>query len=74
MKIVRMKYSRSPWRLVDSRGTEIYWRRPFKHSDLGETVVDEPICGETKTECISNALHALELLMLRDQGTTLESA
>jgi hypothetical protein len=65
MKIVKASYSRKAWRLVDSEGAEIYWLRPMDHPDLGATYVNEPICGDTKAECLDKVLQAFELLMIR---------
>lgn len=69
MRIERRPYSRSPWRLVTSDGKEVYWKRPMDHPSLGATVVEEPVCGETKTECVENALRALAIAleMLRER-------
>lgn len=63
MKIVRMNYSRSPWRLLNDEGQEVYWQRPFKHASLGATVISEPVCGSTRAECTEKALEMLSLAM-----------
>lgn len=67
MKIERREYSRAPWRLVTDAGVEVYAQQRFKHPDLGWTFVDGPVCGQTKAECIKNALGLLELLMDRQR-------
>jgi hypothetical protein len=61
MKIEKRSYSRSPWRLIDNNGNEVYWQRPMEHADLGWTYVTEPVCGETKTECTERSLELLGL-------------
>lgn len=63
MKIERRPYSRKPWRLVTSKGAEIYVRQAFDHPDLGATVIDGPVCGDTKAECTDAALAILETLL-----------
>lgn len=65
MKIERHNYSRGAWRLLDDDGKEVYWSKPFKHSDLGWTQVSMPVCGETKAECITETLALLSLAMRR---------
>ena len=65
MKIERRSYSRSPWRLVTDDGREIYVPQAIDHEALGATVANVPICGETKAECIDNALGLLERLLTR---------
>lgn len=68
MKIEKRNYSRSPWRLVTDGGQEVEARVPFEHPTLGWTVIQQPISGETKAECIQMALDTLERLMLRQQN------
>ena len=63
MKIQKFLYSRGAWRLVNSQGQEVVWRKPFDHPDLGKTVVDQTICGDTKAECLERAFEFLEYLM-----------
>lgn len=65
MKIEKRPYSRSPWRLIDNNGSEVYWQRPMKHADLGQTWVTEPLCGETKAECTARVLELLGLCFAR---------
>lgn len=65
MQIKKLSYSRAPWRLITSDGREVYSPHAMDHASLGETVVNAPICGDTKTECIDNALTLLEALMSR---------
>lgn len=65
MKIEKRNYSRSPWRLIDNNGREVYWQRPYKHADLGHTFVTEPLCGDTKTEVIEKTLELLGLCFAR---------
>jgi hypothetical protein len=65
MKIERHNYSRGAWRLLDDDGKEVYWSKPFKHSDLGWTHVSMPVCGETKAECIAETLALLGLALNR---------
>lgn len=63
MMIVRLGYSRSPWRLVDSSGREVYIDTPFRHPDLGHMTVAGPVCGDTKAECLRVALGLLQALV-----------
>lgn len=65
MKIEKRGYSRSPWRLIDNNGNEVYWQRPMKHADLGMTYVTEPVCGATKQECTEATLELLGLCFAR---------
>lgn len=65
MKIEKCGYSRSPWRLIDNNGREVYWQRPMKHPDLGQTWVNEPVMGDTKAECIERTLELLGLCFAR---------
>jgi hypothetical protein len=66
MKIEKLSYSRQPWRLVDSEGREIYSPQVLEHPSLGMTVYSGPVCGDTKTECIDNALNLLEVLLRKN--------
>jgi len=63
MKIEKRSYSRNPWRLVTSDGREVAAPRSFDHPDIGITVINESISGETKTECTDRALALLEMLL-----------
>lgn len=65
MKIERRNYSRSPWRLIDNNGREVFWQRPMKHPDLGNTWVTEPVMGDTKTKCTERTLELLALCFHR---------
>jgi len=65
MHIEKMSYSRSPWRLINNNGKEVYWSRPMDHPDLGMTWVKEPVCGRTKQECIDFVLELLGLCFAR---------
>jgi hypothetical protein len=65
MKIEKRNYSRSPWRLIDNNGREVYWERPMKHADLGTTWVSEPVMGDTKAECTERTLELLGLCFAR---------
>lgn len=67
MRIEKRSYSRHPWRLVTAEGAEVVAPVPFKHPGLGMTVVSQSISGETKAECIENALALLGRLMERKQ-------
>lgn len=72
MKIIKMGYSRSPWRLVTKDGKEVEASMPFDHPSLGLTWVMGTVCGETKAECTEKALELLELMLLRrDKGVLL---
>lgn len=65
MRIERRSYSRAPWRLVMDDGREVSAPQAFDHAALGATVINGPICGNTKTECTENALALLEALLSR---------
>jgi hypothetical protein len=67
VKIVKLNYSRSPWRLVDKEGKEINAQVPFDHPDIGMTLITQPVCGDTKAECTEKAFFVLELLMRSQQ-------
>lgn len=68
MKIEKLNYSRHPWRLVDSKGCEVYVNQPFTHPEIGHTVIQGAICGATKAECTDAALALLEALMKRPKA------
>lgn len=63
MKIDKKKYSAAPWRLVTQEGREVYWPAAFDHPAFGMTVINEPICGETRAECTEQALALLDYLL-----------
>lgn len=65
MRIERRSYSRQPWRLVTESGTEVAAPVPFEHPSIGWTVIVEPICGATKSECTDKALALLDRLLAR---------
>jgi len=65
MKIIKMNYSRNPWRLVTSEGMEVYIDTPMKHPSLGETIINGPVCGATKADCQEIALSMLEHFLKR---------
>jgi hypothetical protein len=65
MRIEKRSYSRAPWRLVTEAGAEVYAQIAFDHPGLGMTAFNQPICGDTKTECIENALALLGKLLKR---------
>lgn len=69
MKIERRGYSRAPWRLVTASGAEVYVRQAFDHPDLGKTLIDGPVCGDTKAECTDKALTLLGHLLERSRVT-----
>lgn len=69
LRIEKQNYSMCPWRLVNEAGKDVSWSKPMKHPDLGWTVINSPICGQTKQECIDEALDVLaHLVELRRQG------
>lgn len=63
MKIQKFPYSRGAWRLVNSQGQEVVWRKPFDHPGLGMTVLDQTICGDTKAECMEQVFEFVGYLM-----------
>lgn len=63
MNIEKKKYSHSPWRLVTKEGREVYWPAAFEHPEGGMTVINEPVCGETRAECTERAVALLEYLL-----------
>lgn len=66
MKVVKLSYSRAPWRLVTSDEREVQAPpQVFDHPDIGKTVVRGSICGNTKAECTEAALALLEALLNR---------
>lgn len=67
MKVIKLSYSREPWRLVTTEGKEVAVRQVFDHPDLGCTVIDGAVSGATKVACTDKALVLLESL-LRKQG------
>lgn len=56
MQIKKLGYSRSPWRLLDDDGNECYVPAKFDHPDMGPTMIDEPVCADTKAELIEKVL------------------
>lgn len=66
MRVVKLFYSRAPWRLVTSDGREVQApHQVFDHSILGKTIVSGSISGETKAECTQAAFDFLEKLLNR---------
>jgi hypothetical protein len=66
LAIRKLDYSRAPWRLVDAdavdhleRPIEFYTPEPFDHPYLGRTIIDEPVAGNTKAECLESTLRFL---------------
>lgn len=62
MRVEKKGYSASPWRLVTDSGAEVYAAVPFDHPKLGRTVINGPVCGKTKTDCIESALRLLSAI------------
>lgn len=67
MKIVKMSYSASPWRLVNDDGQEVNATMPMDHANLGMTMVTMAISGKTKAECIDASLKLLSTLMKKQK-------
>ena len=67
MKIVKMSYSASPWRLVNDDGQEVNATMPMDHANLGMTMVTTAISGKTKAECIDASLKLLSTLMKKQK-------
>jgi hypothetical protein len=75
LAIQKLGYSRSPWRLVDldapsdySGPQQVCVTVRFEHPTFGPTVIDEPVMGETKAECVDTALALLgRVIQLRKQ-------
>jgi len=69
LAIQRLDYSRSPWRLVDldreefGGPAEVSVSVVFDHPDVGRTVIDEPIMGDTKAQVIQRTLDLLGALL-----------
>lgn len=63
MKIEKKNYSAAPWRLVTQEGREVYWPVAFDHPAIGMTVINHPICGETRAACTEQALVLLDYLL-----------
>ena len=63
MLIKKLSYSRHPWRLLTSDGREVSVKIAFDHSDIGMTVINGSVSGETKAECTAAALALLEKLI-----------
>lgn len=63
LSLKKLNYSRSPWRLVFADGRELYSNQHFDHPSLGATIMQGPVCGETKGECLSTALALLGYLI-----------
>jgi hypothetical protein len=59
MKIEKLGYSSSPWRLIKDCGEQIFIPSLFLHPDLGAIEMSEPVCGQTKSECIEKVLNVL---------------
>ena len=60
IKLENIPTGNSPWRLVTDDGREVWAQVPFNHDQLGPTLIDHPVCGKTKTECIEKCLALLE--------------
>ena len=67
MKIIKIDYSRDPWRLVDRDGLQVYEAGPIRHPTLGDIRGSNPICGATRRECEAAALDLLERMAKRLQ-------
>lgn len=75
LQIIRMDYSRDPWRLVDADDVTIFGQEgcegprqicvpvTFEHPDCGTTTITEPVMGKTKSECMQRALQLLGRLI-----------
>jgi hypothetical protein len=68
LAIQKLGYSRKPWRLVDldseadySGPQQVCVTVRFEHPDLGPTLIDEAVSGDTRRECEEQVL----LLMSR---------
>lgn len=58
LEIKKLGYSATPWRLL-ADGEELYRPVRFRHPDMGMTIVDEPLCANTKAEMIEIVLRCL---------------
>ena len=65
MKIIKIDYSRNPWRLVDRDCLQVYEVGPIRHPVLGDIRGSSPVCGATRRECEAAALDLLERLAER---------
>lgn len=50
LRVVKLGYSRDPWRIVDPDGREMWHDRPFDHPLLGRTVISMPVCFPRKRD------------------------
>lgn len=66
--IEKQDYSLHPWRLLRD-GRQMTREVMFDHHALGNTKVDAPICGPTKSAVMTEALAMLEaaLMQLEDK-------
>lgn len=68
LQIKKLGYSRGPWRLIDAdevdhlgNPIEFYTPERWNHPYLGPTIIDEPVSGDTKAECIERTLEFLAM-------------
>ena len=71
MEIKKLNYSMNPWRLIADDGREVYVPEvvtvpspgKFGSTERKPTIVNGPVCGKTKTECIQKSLDLLSKLI-----------
>jgi hypothetical protein len=53
--VVKLDYSRNPWRIVSENGVEVYHYVPFEHPEpgIGLTTISAPMCYRTKRDAIA---------------------
>jgi hypothetical protein len=52
-RVEKQSYSRGAWRVLDADGAQVWRYVTFNHPHLGETVINGPVCFETKKEALA---------------------
>lgn len=59
-EIRKTNYSRGAWRVVDTAtGAEVFFTDHWRNVEGRWVTSEEPICGETKAECVALVLRLL---------------
>jgi hypothetical protein len=73
--IVKTQYSRGAWRLVDlDTGETPVVPSAFQSADGSWQFSDEPVCGDTKSECVEAVLRVVSMLSVRAKALGAELA
>lgn len=58
-RVEKRDYSRGKWRVLDANGEEVWTSMIFVHPQLGETIINGPVCYDRKRDAMEwIAIHA----------------